>query len=329
MTSPSNSPDIVAPLRIGLLGCSDIARRKFLPALQNSDAAILAAISSSRPASAAAGIQLQTTGIITHEELLSRTDIDLVYISLRNHLHEEWTIRALEAGKHVICEKPLATSLASAQRLVAAAESRSLLLYENLMYLHHPQHAMVKAIIDSGRIGKIVTIRSAFGFPMPAAGDFRLDPDQGGGAFLDLSRYSVGTAIHFLCGTPMRIKGTATWDGRLNTGFAGTALTTAGELFIFANIFGQQYESFYEICCEKGRIRVERAYTTPADMVNRIILLEGEHLTEITVPAADHFKLMIDAIVTAVSNGSYSVINNRTLLTAELAELMAKGCLDG
>ena len=271
---------------------------------------------------------LQTAVILTHEELLARPDIDLVYISLRNHLHEEWTMRALDAGKHVICEKPLATSLASAQRMLAAAESRSLLLYENLMYLHHPQHAMVKSIIASGRIGKIVTIRSIFGFPMPTSGDFRLDPDQGGGAFLDLSRYSAGTAMHFLNGPLIRMKGSATWEGRLNTGLAGTATTAEGELFIFSNIFGQQYESFYEICCEKGRIRVDRAYTPPADMANRIMLFEGERLTEISAPPADHFKLMIDAVVTAVRNGSYSVINSRTLATAELAEMMAKGCLD-
>lgn len=273
-------------------------------------------------------MQLQTAIILTHEELLARPDIELVYISLRNHLHEEWVMRALEAGKHVICEKPLAITLASAQRMVAAAESRSLLLYENLMYLHHPQHAMVKSIIASGRIGKIVSIRSIFGFPMPTAGNFRLDSAQGGGAFLDLSRYSVGTAMHFLNGSLVRMKGSATWEGELNTGLVGTATTEEGELFIFSNIFGQQYESFYEICCEAGRIRVDRAYTTPADMANRIMLFEGERLTEIPVPAADHFKLMIDAVVTAARNGDYSAINSRTLATAGLAEMMARGCLD-
>ncbi|NJD90148.1 MAG: Gfo/Idh/MocA family oxidoreductase [Geobacter sp.] len=328
MILPSNNPAAPVPVRIGLLGCSDIARRKFLPALQSSDSAIFAAISSSNPAAAAARMQLPAPGIITHEELLARPDIDLVYISLRNHLHEEWAIRALAAGKHVICEKPLATSLASAQRMVAAAEARALLLYENLMYLHHPQHALVKSLITSGRIGKVVSIRSIFGFPMPPAGNFRLDPGQGGGAFQDLSRYSVGTAMHFLCGTPIRFQGAATWNDRLNTGVAGTAITTAGELFIFANIFGQQYECFYEICCEKGRIRVERAYTTPADMENSILLLEGERLTEIPVPAADHFKLMLAAVTKTIKNRNFTEINSSTLRTAELAELMAQGCLN-
>lgn len=314
-------------LRIGLLGCSDIASRKFIPALNASSSATMAAISSSDPEEAASRVQIHASSILSHDELLARPDIDLVYISLRNHLHEEWTIRALKAGKHVICEKPLSTGLESSKRMISFARERHLLLYENLMFLHHPQHAVVRDIIASGRIGRVVAVRSFFGFPTPEPGNFRLDPAQGGGAFNDLSRYHIGTALNFLKGQPANPRGVFTWQGGLNTGFAGTATTDTGECFIFSSMFGQCYESCYEICCEGGQIRVDRAFTPPPDMPNKIKVLERGELTEIVVPAADQFKIMIDSVVGILKSGSYAEIHNRNLRIAELADLIEKGSL--
>ena len=111
------------PLRIGILGCSDIARRKFVPALLNSDQAVLAAVAG-RDRDKAAGFvpggNYEVTGC---DELVAGTGVDLIYISTPNHLHEEWAVKALEAGKHVICEKPLATSLCSAEKMLATASA--------------------------------------------------------------------------------------------------------------------------------------------------------------------------------------------------------------
>jgi hypothetical protein len=182
MKSPpsQNSDTPTIPLRVGVLGCSDIARRKFIPALARCERGVLAAISSRTPAKAAAAVADCSSEILSHEELLACPGVDLVYLSLPNHLHEEWALRVLAAGKHLLCEKPLGLSPESVERMLLAAEQHGLLLYENLMFLHHPQHAVVRELVCSGRIGRIRALRAVFTIPFPKSGDFRLDPMQGG-----------------------------------------------------------------------------------------------------------------------------------------------------
>ena len=111
---------------------------------------------------------------MTYQDLVCDPAVDLIYLSLPNHLHEEWSVRALEQGKHVICEKPLALSANSAMLMLEAAEKHGRLLYENLMYLQHPQHVAVKSLIASGRIGRVLSLHVEFAFPGPPIGDFRL-----------------------------------------------------------------------------------------------------------------------------------------------------------
>ena len=315
-----------APVRVGILGCSDIARRKFVPALAKCKNATLSAAASRNPNSAAA--LFPGCPVTTYEELLASPSIDLVYISLPNHLHEEWSIKALESGKHVICEKPLATSLASAERVLACASSNSRLIYENQMFLFHPQHAIVKTMIAEGKIGRIKALRSFFGFPPPPEGNFRLDPLQGGGAFHDLARYPLGIAAYLLDSLPHDFRGHATWQSDLNTGVAGTAITGSDEIFTFAISFGQQYEALYEVIGETGRIRLERAFTTPPDHENRIFLTADSKTTEIAVPAADHFKLMLENICSMIqSDSDYSSLNRQAATIAKLADCIEQGCM--
>lgn len=318
---------VPAAVRIGVLGCSDIARRKFIPALGNCSAARLAAIGCRSPEKTAGYAAGHFCPAMPPARLLALPDIDLVYISLPNHLHEEWTIRALESGKHVICEKPLALSAASAERMLAAAERNGRLLYENLMFLHHPQHGVVKELIASGRIGRVVVLRSSFGFPLPKSGNFRLDPLQGGGAFNDLARYPLGTALHFLATLPEGFRGHALYRDSLNTGLHGTAVTRGGELFSYSMAFGQQYESYYEVVGETGKIRLDRAYTTPADLAGRIQLVQGDVSSEIQLPPADHFQLMIEHVCALVQQGKgWQELHDRTGLLARLADEMERGC---
>jgi len=315
-------------VRIGILGCSDIARRKFLPALANCRNAVLAALASRDREKAEELWPGTDCPILTHDELLLNKSVDLVYLSFPNHLHEEWSIRALDAGKHLICEKPLSTSLASVEKILACAARNGRLIYENQMFLFHPQHSIVKSLMESGRIGRVTALRAFFGFPFPKEGDFRLDPAMGGGAFHDLARYPLGIAVHLLTGTLRNFRGQALWQDRLNTAVTGTAVTDSDELFNFTIAFGQQYESFYELIGDKGKIRLERAFTTPADYSNRVILTEGSNVTEIPVPPADHFQLMIEGISDMILIGrDFSFLNCRAALIARLAHDMERGCI--
>lgn len=315
------------PVSIGILGCSDIALRKFIPALAGCKNAALHAVASSDPEKASR--LLPRVRVTSYEALLATPEVDLVYLSLPNHLHEDWSIKTLEAGKHLICEKPLAPSLASAEKIISCARLNSRLIYENQMFLHHPQHSVVKAMITAGRIGAVRELRSFFGFPSPEVGNFRLDPLKGGGAFHDLARYPLGIACYLLSTLPDRFTGHSTWAGGLNTGVSGTAVNSMNEIFTFSVRFGQQYEARYEVIGEAGIIRVDRAYTTPAETENRIQLLTGSKVTETIVPAVDHFRLMVENICEIIRTGSdYEFLRKQAATVAKLASLVEKGCME-
>lgn len=317
------------PVRVGILGCSDIARRRFIPALLRSSGARMTAVASRDPEKAATFVPGVAYEPLGYEELLASPDVDLVYISLSNHLHEEWTIRALEQGKHVLCEKPLGLSSSSVGRMLAVAGERGLLLYENLMFLHHSQHAAVKALIEEGRIGRVTALRSVFGIPGFKADNFRLDPARGGGAFHDLARYPLGTALHFLQGEITGFRGVSHGRDGLNLGMHGAALTSAAEAFSFSIAFDRQYESYYEIVGERGKIRVERAYTTPPELANTVHLICGVREDSFVVPPADHFLRTIDHVCTLIrTKGDYRHEHERTMRLALLAEAMERGCGD-
>lgn len=315
------------PLRIGILGCSEIARRKFVPALLRSDRAVLAAVAGRDRNRAAAFLPGESYAVSDYAELVSNPLVDLIYISTPNHLHEEWALRALEAGKHVICEKPLATSPGSAEKMLDEADRYGVLLYENLMYLQHPQHAAVKRCLEAGRIGRVTAFRTVFGFPEPPAGNFRLDPAMGGGAFHDLNRYPLSAALYFLQGEIYRFRGISFARGRLNLAMHGVASTSADEAFSFSIAFGQQYESYYEIIGEHGKIRVERAYTTPADLANTVHVVCGEADHSFAVPPADHFLLTINHAADLIAgSGDFSHEHARSRRLAGMAAAMERGC---
>lgn len=309
-------------IRVGVLGCSDIARRKFIPALLKSEQARLVALASRQRDTAAAladGLRLE---LLTYQELVSDPAIDLIYISLPNQLHEEWSIRALEQGKHVICEKPLGLNATSVKRMLAAAGRQGRLLYENIMYLQHPQHSAVKALLASGRIGRILMLTTEFAFPGPPEGDFRLNPGMGGGAFHDMNRYPLSAARFFLAGQSHHfITGTIEERDGLTMALQAESITDAGERFSFLTAFGRSYRSFYEIVAERGSIRVERAYTTPADRANRIVVMANGRDVSFTAPQSDHFLNTIERVCGLIRDGQWEGEYQRALELAALADM--------
>ncbi|MDA8429720.1 MAG: Gfo/Idh/MocA family oxidoreductase [Geobacteraceae bacterium] len=313
------------PLRVGILGNSDIARRKFMPALVQSGKAVLVAVGSmqrERPS----GVQAP---LMSYRELVCDPDIDLIYISLPNHLHEEWSIRALEQGKHVMCEKPLGLCAASVNRMLETSVRHGRLLYENLMYLQHPQHKIVKSLIADGHIGRLLSLRSEFSFPGPSAGDFRLDPARGGGAFHDLNRYPLSAALYFLEGKTHRfLAGTTEMRDGLSRSLQAESVTDAGEGFSFLISFGRQYRSFYEIRGARGTIRVERAYTTPADMENEIFVTIDGRDQSFRVPPCDHFLGTIEHVCALIRSGSWKREHERARKLAELAGMFRDNCIE-
>ena len=314
-------------IRVGILGCSDIAGRRFLPALQKARNARLSVVASRTREKAKRFSSSVDCEIADYDTLLSGTSADLVYISIPNHLHEAWALRALEQGKHVICEKPLALSSDAVERLTGYAERKRLLLYENIMYLHHPLHREVKRLIAAGAIGRVRELRTSFGFMLSDKEGFRTRADQGGGAFWDQARYPLSAALFFLAGAAYMFTGQALFRNGLNVAMNANALTDCDERFSFSIGFEQPYACWYEIVGETGKLRVDRAYTTPADMANVIQISTDGKVTAVTVPAADHFTLMIEQVCDAIlRDQGYHELHSEARRLALLADQVWESC---
>jgi xylose dehydrogenase (NAD/NADP) len=142
----------------------------------------------------------------SYEELLADADVEAVYISLPNSLHVEWSVRALEAGKHVLCEKPLSRRAADVERAFDVAGELGRLLMEAFMYRHNPQTARLKELVDGGAIGRLRLVRAAFSFPLADAENVRLNPSLDGGGLMDVGCYCVG-GLRLLGGEPEQVYG--------------------------------------------------------------------------------------------------------------------------
>ncbi|MBE0672967.1 MAG: Gfo/Idh/MocA family oxidoreductase [Anaerolineales bacterium] len=143
----------------------------------------------------------------SYEALLADPEIDVIYNPLPNHLHAEWTIKALRAGKHVLCEKPIALTLAEVDEMIAAAKETGNVLAEAFMYRHHPQTLKVKEIVDSGVLGKIQLIKGAFTFTLDREGNFRQIKEMGGGSIWDVGCYPVSYARMIVGAEPVEVFG--------------------------------------------------------------------------------------------------------------------------
>lgn len=206
--------------RWGFLGASWIAKTALAPAVHGASNAILQAVASRDPKRSAA---LEPVAIHnTYEDLLADPLIDAVYISLANHQHCEWVIKALNSGKHVLCEKPLATNNAEARLMAAAATANERLLVEAVWTRWHPRFARIVDLVDGGAVGELRAIDSAFTFTGSLEGNYRLDPNMGGGSLLDVGLYQAHTWVALVgAGTDLGISSV-----QRNIGPTGVDLTT-------------------------------------------------------------------------------------------------------
>jgi xylose dehydrogenase (NAD/NADP) len=141
----------------------------------------------------------------SYDSLLADPDIDVIYNPLPNHLHAEWTIRALRAGKHVLCEKPFALSLAEVDAMIAASKETGRVLAEAFMYRHHPQTMKVKELVDGGALGKLQLIKGAFTYIFTREGNFRGIKEMGGGSIWDVGCYPVSYARMLVGSEPTEV----------------------------------------------------------------------------------------------------------------------------
>src|SRR5690606_5282482 len=218
------------PVRWGVIGCASIAMRKVLPAMKQASNCDILAIASRDPAkAAAAAAELDIERHYgSYESLLADPDVEAVYVPLPNHLHAEWTVKAAEAGKHVLCEKPLALTAAEATTMVDACERAGVSLMEAFMYRLHPQWVRARELVESGRIGELCAIEASFAYHNTDPANIRNIAEMGGGALMDIGCYPVNVARMMFGGEPADVHAAIRRDPTFGTDILTTVLLDFG-----------------------------------------------------------------------------------------------------
>lgn len=298
---------MAAKVRWGILGCAGIAERALIPAVRASATGTLAAIASrdfdkARAWASRFGIARAHRD---YAALLKDGEIDAVYIPLANHLHAPWTLRALAAGKHVLCEKPIALDAREAETMAEAAERAGRLLMEAFMYRFHPQVERAAALIRAGEIGDVRFVRSAFTFPYDGdPANYRWTPRFGGGALLDVGCYPLSAARLVFGREPVSVFARGRFHPRRRIDMSSAVLLEfAGGGFAQCDAsFEAQFQSRLEIAGSLGRIELPRAFSQKAQDV-KVRVIKGDAETVLPVAAASAFGRMVDHFGNAVISG--------------------------
>jgi xylose dehydrogenase (NAD/NADP) len=238
----------------------------------------------------------------SYEALVVDPDVDVIYIGLPNSLHVDWTVRALEAGKHVLCEKPLALNVADVDRVEAAAVRAARAATEAFMYRHHPLTHTVEDIVKSGRLGRLRGFKGAFTFPLTRENDVRLDPALGGGSLWDVGCYPVSYSCLLAGEPPVEVFG---WQQAAASGidleFAGMLHFRDGSVAQFDCGFAGPFRAEMEVIGTAAALRIERPFRT--DDLSRLLLTIGDKTESLPFPAETPFAGEIADMEAAAIDG--------------------------
>ena len=297
-------------LRWGILGAARVNER-LLPAIVEDPNSQLVAIASRRTGAAAETLGKyapKQQGVRTYDHLdalLDDAEVQAVYLPLANHEHAEWTLRAIERGKHVLCEKPMALRVEEIDAIEAAARRQGLKVMEGFMYRFHPQHARVLELLRSGAIGEVRSVRATFSFTMRPARMYRLarSYQEGGGAMWDIGCYAIHTARLFFEGLPVAVTAMAKYtESGADTSTSGILDFGDGRHVHFDFSFERARRSEYEVIGTKGGIKCHTVWQLPGDVpVISWWSEDGWNCTE-QMPPANHFNLEIEHFSDCVLN---------------------------
>jgi NDP-hexose-3-ketoreductase len=299
----------MAEVEFGIIACSSVARRRFLPALKLAAGARLARIGSRDPVKAASyAREFVCPQFGDYESVLADPAINAVYISTPPTLHAEWVYKAAAAGKHVLCEKPAFCNGAEAQKAVAACRLNGVRLLEGYAFKYHPQHALVRDLIASGRIGTPRFFTAEVTYPRPPDSDIRLKPELGGGVFHDSAGYPVAAAMLQLGAAPISVSCTQGRDSvsGVDDSAAITLSFASGVIAHLYAAYGVNYRSRYSIAGTLGRIDVERAFAVPPDKAVTVVVETAAGVEQIDLEPADQFRLMTEEFCTVIKGDSES-----------------------
>lgn len=290
-------------LRWGVLGAANIARKAVIPAIQASSNGEVVAIASREQARAQEAADAANIADVyaDYAALLASPTVDAVYIPLPNSEHYEWTIAAIEAGKHVLCEKPLALSAQQASEMAAAADRAGVVLAEAFMYRHHPLVQKVLELLHAGAIGELKLIRSTFSFGLVDDTNIRMSKELGGGALMDVGCYGVNLARLVTGAEPIGLAAVAEYaPSGVDESFAGVLRFPNGVLAQFDVSIRAAGGPSYELIGTTGKIVVRQGFKLAPDEEGEIQLHQHGDISRIFTDAVDQFQLMIEDFGKAV-----------------------------
>ena len=304
-------------VRWGILGVASIAVRRVIPAMQAGEWCDVTAIASRDPRKAEEASR--SLGIAraygSYEELLAAPDIDAVYIPLPNHLHAPWSIRTAEAGKHVLCEKPITLNAAETRRVIDARDRTGRKVGEGFMVRTHPRWLRVRELVRSGRIGDLRLIHGWCGYFNRNPHDVRNSLEYGGGALLDIGCYPV-TLSRFVFGEePLRVSGIVERDPDTRTDrLTSATLEFRSGRCVFTCSTQLAYNQRMNFFGTKGRIEIDRPINPPTDRPSTILIDDnpgdpaGSGITTESVPTCNQFTIQGDLFSKAIrENGEVPV----------------------
>ncbi|WP_313059877.1 Gfo/Idh/MocA family protein, partial [Agrobacterium cavarae] len=300
-------------IRWGVLGCAGIAAKAVIPAIQSSRLGRVAAIASrdAEKASAMAtrfGIE-KSYG--SYEDLLSDPDIDAIYNPLPNHLHVPMTIKALEHGKPVLCEKPIALNAAQASELAEAQKAANLPVAEAFMVRHHPQWKKARTMVAEGRLGDVRAIQTIFAYYLDDPKNVRNQADIGGGGLFDVGCYAINTARFLFDAEPLRAIALMENDPVFGTDrlTSGLLAFPEGRQLAFTCSTQLSLTQKVTVLGTRGRLEIPIPFNAPADQQTVLIFDDGRDLAgggrqEIVIEPVDQYREQVDAFAQAVLSGT-------------------------
>jgi predicted dehydrogenase len=315
----------------GILGNATIARKCVIPAIQKSKNGQIRMLGTRHPERAAEMATRHQIPVVqdTYEAVLADPQIDAIYIPLPNHLHLPWTIKAFEAGKHVLCEKPLACNAAEAQAMAAAASKHNRVLMEAMMYRFHPRSRQIKSTIANGTIGAPRLVRAAFCYHMDpevlaAKGNARLYPEMGGGALLDVGCYCVSTARWMFEQEVHQVQAQASFKHDVDIHVVGTLTFSHDKLATIEASFISALQQTYTVIGSRGAIELPHDAFIPWEKDAQYLTrgVDEEEGQRRVVAGADEYQLMVEhfaAVVLEASPPDFSIqdsIRNMQVLDA-------------
>jgi predicted dehydrogenase len=293
-------------IRWGLLSTANI-NGMLIPAIRASNRGELVAVASrSQEKSNAYAAEWQIPlSFGSYEAMLASDEVDAVYISLPNHLHAEWSIKAMEHGKHVLCEKPFALTVADVDRMRAVSEATGMVLAEAFMYRHHPQTKIAGEFIRSGNLGDVTVVRGVFNFKMEGRENVRLVPEWGGGAVWDIGCYPISISQYFLGGPPIWVFGDQ-WlgDSGVDELFNAHMHYPGGRMAQFSCSFLTPFHTHVEVLGTNGRLVLTEPFRMDLGGAHLMHYpIEGE-AREIPVPEEYLYNGEVEDMQAAILDGA-------------------------